>query len=125
MEDLEVELEELNDEAPKNNEAQQSKKENKEKLGGDTRKAHNKYETSSQILERINQPEVRDLYTKVAEGARNKRALTDTEIIIPEQVINMIQQRLGDYSNLYKEVTVQTLSGTARIIMDEIGRAHV
>jgi len=118
LEDLEVELEELNDEAPKNNESQRSKKESKENLGGDTRMAHNKYETRSQILERLNQPEVREFYTKVAEGARNKRALTDTEIIIPEQVINMIQQRLGDYSNLYKEVTVQTLSGTARIIMD-------
>src|SRR5690625_869823 len=117
LEDLEDELEELNDEAPKNNE-ERSKKEVKENLGGDTRMAHNKYETRSQILERLNQPEVRDFYTKVAEGARNKRALTDTEIIIPEQVINMIQQRLGDYSNLYKEVTVQTLSGTARIIMD-------
>src|SRR5690625_3839003 len=80
--------------------------------------AYNIYETRSQILERLNQTEVRNFYTKVAEASRNKRALSDTEIIIPEQVINMIQQRLGDYSTLYKEVTVQQLSGTARVIMD-------
>ena len=118
LEELEGELEGLNDEAPKNNESQRSQKQNKEILGGDARMAHNKYETRSQILERLNQTEVRDFYTKVAEASRNKRALSDTEIIIPEQVINMIQQRLGDYSTLYKEVTVQQLSGTARVIMD-------
>src|SRR5690625_1316306 len=118
LEDLEVELEELNDEAPKNNESQRSKKETKENIGGDTRKAHNKYETRSQILERLNQTEVRDFYTKVAEASRNKRALSETELLIPEQVINMIQQRLGDYSTLYNEVTVQQLNGTARVMMD-------
>src|SRR5690625_5286775 len=118
LEELEVELEELNEEAPKNTDLQRSTKRTKENLGGDTRMAHNKYETRSQILERLNQTEVREFYTKVAEASRNKRALTDTEIIIPEQVINMIQQRLGDYSTLYKEVTVQQLSGTARVIMD-------
>lgn len=118
LEELEVELEELNEEAPKNNESQRSKKENKETLGGDSRMAHNQYETRSQILERLNQTEVRDFYTKVAEASRNKRALDNTEVLIPEQVINMIQQRLGDYSTLYKEVTVQQLSGTARVIMD-------
>lgn len=80
--------------------------------------AHNKYETRAQILERLNQTEVREFYAKVAEAARDKRALSGTEVIIPEQVINMIQQRLGDYSTLYKEVTVQQLNGTARIIMD-------
>src|SRR5690625_7884659 len=87
LEDLEVELEELNDEAPKNNESQRSKKETKENLGGDTRMAHNKYETRSQILERLNQTEVRDFYTKVAEASKNKRALSETELLIPEQEI--------------------------------------
>lgn len=118
LEELEGELEELNEEAPKNNESQRSKKQTKETVGGDSRMAHNKYETRSQILERLNQTEVRDFYTKVAEASRNKRALSETELLIPEQVINMIQQRLGDYSTLYKEVTVQQLSGTARVIMD-------
>jgi len=115
--ELEGELEELNENAPKNNEEKRSN-EQIINVGGDTRMAHNKYETRSQILDRLNQPEVRDFYTKVSEAAKDKRALTETNIIIPEQVINMIQQRLGDYSNLYKEVTVQTLNGTARIIMD-------
>src|SRR5690625_3472945 len=79
LEELEGELEELNDEAPKNNESQRSKKQTKEIVGGDSRMAHNKYETRSQILERLNQTEVRDFYTKVAEASRNKRALSDTD----------------------------------------------
>src|SRR5690625_2020229 len=115
--DLEGELEELNEDAPKNKEESRSH-EPVQKTGGDTRMAHNKYETREQILERLDQPEVREFYSKVAEASRNKRALENTDIVIPEQVMNMIQQRLGDYSNLYKEVTVQQLSGTAREIMD-------
>lgn len=117
IKDLEEELEELNRSAPKNNEKRDNEPE-KKNVGGDTRMAHNKYETREQMLERLNQPEVREFYAKVAEAAKDKRALSGTEVIIPESVINMIQQRLGDYSTLYREVTVQQLSGTARIIMD-------
>src|SRR5690625_1405526 len=115
--DLEEELEELNDKAPKNKDGDQRDKP-KFNQGGDMRMSHNKFETRAQMLDRLNQPEVREFYAKVAEAAKDKRALSGTEVIIPEQVINMIQQRLGDYSTLYKEVTVQTLSGTARVIMD-------
>lgn len=114
---LEKELGKLNDDAPTNKEEERSKESDKT-VGGDTRMAHNQYETRSQILDRLNQTEVREFYAKVAEASRNKRALDNTEVLIPEQVINMIQQRLGDYSTLYKEVTVQQLSGTARVIMD-------
>jgi len=115
--ELEEELEDLNDKAPSNKEPEDQRNDALNK-GGNARMAHNKYETRSQILERLNQPEVREFYAKVAEAAWDKRALSGTEVIIPEQVINMIQQRLGDYSTLYKEVTVQQLNGTARIIMD-------
>lgn len=78
----------------------------------------NKFETRAQMLDRLNQKEVREFYTTIATAVKDKRALVGTDIVIPEQVINMIQQRLGDYSTLYREVTVETLSGEARIIMD-------
>lgn len=118
--ELEGELEELNDNAPSNNENERSKAPTNQTRTseGETRMKVNKYETRSQMLERLNIEEVRDFYSKVSEAALNKRALTETNLLIPEQVINMIQTRLGDYSTLYREVTVQTLNGTARIIMD-------
>lgn len=118
--ELEGELEELNDNAPSNNENERSKAptNHTRTSEGETRMKVNKYETRSQMLERLNIEEVRDFYSKVSEAALNKRALTETNLLIPEQVINMIQTRLGDYSTLYREVTVQTLNGTARIIMD-------
>lgn len=116
--ELESELEQLNSKEPKNNTPSQGQEERNQNAGGDVRMVHNKYETRAQMLERLNQPEVREFYAAVASAAKDKRALSGTDVIIPESVINMIQQRLGDYSTLYKEVTVQQLNGTARVIMD-------
>ncbi|GIO63573.1 phage major capsid protein [Paenibacillus cineris] len=118
---LEGELEELNSKAPSNTPpAGQGEERSKQtqSQGGETRMRENKFETRAQMLERLNQPEVREFYTTIAKAVSDKRELTGTDIVIPEQVINMIQQRLGDYSTLYREVTVETLNGTARVIMD-------
>ncbi|GKV69849.1 hypothetical protein NCCP2716_23470 [Sporosarcina sp. NCCP-2716] len=118
--ELENELSDMNANAPTNTDDQrgQAPTHHTRKAEGETRMKVNKYETRSEMLDRLNIQEVRDFYSKVSEAAKNKRALTETNLLIPEQVINMIQTRLGDYSTLYKEVTVQTLNGTARIIMD-------
>lgn len=78
----------------------------------------NTIETRSQMLERLNQTEVREFYANVAKAVKDKRAVTESDLLIPETVINMIQMRLGDYSVLYKEVNVVKLSGTARVILD-------
>ena len=118
---LEGELEELNSKAPSNTpSAGQGEERSKQtqSQGGETRMRENKFETRAQMLDRLNQPEVREFYTTIAKAVSDKRELTGTDIVIPEQVINMIQQRLGDYSTLYREVTVETLNGTARVIMD-------
>ncbi|MFN2746965.1 phage major capsid protein [Bacillus sp. z60-18] len=115
--DLEGELEGLNEKTPSNKDVN-SQPAVQPTNEGEERMKVNKYETRSQMLERLNSDEVRDFYTKVAEAAKDKRSLSGTDVLIPESVINMIQTRLGDYSTLYKEVTVQRLNGTARIIMD-------
>ncbi|GIP38313.1 hypothetical protein J31TS4_15930 [Paenibacillus sp. J31TS4] len=116
---LEGELEQLNSKTPSNNQtpapAPEARNQNQ---GGETRMKGNKYETRAQMLERLNRPEVREFYGNIVTAIQNKRALSNTDIIIPEVVINAIQQRLGDYSTLYREVNVETLNGTARIVMD-------
>jgi len=119
--ELEGELEQLNSKSPTNNPTPTPTGEERQKpqsQGGETRMRENKYETRTQMLERLNQPEVREFYATVSKAVQDKRSLSGTDIVIPESVINMIQQRLGDYSTLYREVTVEQLSGTARIIMD-------
>lgn len=119
--ELEGELNELNSKEPTNTPPAADGGEQRHKpqsQGGETRMRENKFETRAQMLERLNQPEVREFYATVAKAIQDKRALSGADIVIPEQVINMIQQRLGDYSTLYREVTVETLNGTARVIMD-------
>lgn len=122
---LETELEQLDNNAPDNNPNPQPPAGGDERSktpyqGGDTRMRGNKHETRAQMKERLNQPEVREFYGKIMEAAKsgNSRSLTGTDLLIPEVVLNMIQARIGDFSNLYGEVTVQQLSGSARIIMD-------
>lgn len=115
--DLEKELNDLNNTAPSNAKPE-SERTKPISQGGEMRMKENKFETRGQMLDRLNQPEVRDFYSTVAKAVNDKRAISDTDIVIPESVINMIQQRLGDYSTLYREVNVETLNGTARIIMD-------
>lgn len=116
---LEGELEQLNDKAPTNTPAAQGEERQKpQSQGGETRMRENKFETRAQMLERLNQPEVREFYSTVAKAVKDKRAISDTDIVIPDAVISMIQQRLGDYSTLYREVNVETLNGPGRIIMD-------
>lgn len=119
--DLEGELEELNIKEPKNDTGSQSASRSKmdiTNIEGGLRMRGNKYETREQMLERLNREEVRKFYTGIADAVKEKRAISETDTIIPEAVINMIQARLGDYSALYNEVYVQPLIGTARIIMD-------
>lgn len=123
---LEGELEQLENNAPENNPVPPAagtgtdQRSNTPHQGGDTRMRGNKHETRAQMKERLNQPEVREFYGKIMEAAKsgNARSLSGTDLLIPEVVLNMIQARIGDFSNLYGEVTVQPLSGSARIIMD-------
>lgn len=119
---LEGELEQLNSKTPTNNPAPAAEPEQRsnqnQNQGGQTRMRDNKYETRAQMLDRLNQPEVRDFYAGIAKNVKEKRAITGTDQLIPLAVLNMIQTRIGDFSNLYREVDVVQLSGEARVIMD-------
>lgn len=118
--ELETELEQLNSQAPVNNPEQRSTKleTKKENTQGESRMKVNKYETRSQMVERLNIEEVREFYGKVREAVLNKRALAGEGLLIPEVVLDKIRPMIGDYSNLYKEVEVLKLNGTARAIVD-------
>ncbi|MNB67224.1 Phage capsid family protein [compost metagenome] len=119
---LESELSELNSKAPDNKPdpapAPTEPDQRGQYQGGETRMRGNKYETREQMRARLERQEVREFYQKVAEMVQNKRAVTNTDIIIPEVVVDMILVRIGDYSKLYNEVQVESIGGPARVILD-------
>lgn len=117
---IEAELEELDEKAPEGRSAAAPPVQTRKKSTievNDNMKI-NKQETRSQMLDRLNQPEVREFYGKVRDMVVNKRALGDAELIIPETVLDRIQLMVGDYSNLINEVEVIDLTGTGRVIVD-------
>lgn len=117
--ELEGELEELNQQAPDNTQRSAGPAPKKQtKFEGESRMKVNKYETRSEMLDRLNQPEVREFYGKLREAVMNKRALTGTDLVVPAVVMDRVRPMLGDYSNLYSEVEVVPLNGTARAIVD-------
>ena len=124
--ELEGELEQINSKEPKNKEPQNDNSAQRTdvrniiipKIRGGLSAMVNKYETRDQMLERLNRKEVKEFYETIANLVKEKRSVSGADILIPEEVVNMIQTRLGDYSTLYNEVTVQPLSGTARVILD-------
>ena len=117
---LEEELKGLEDNDPKRSSAANTQTRNQTKkidMGGSRMKV-NKFETRSEMIERLNQPEVREFYEKLRTAVMNKRALSGEELTIPQAVLDRIQPMIGDYSNLYREVEVIQMNGTARAIFD-------
>lgn len=119
IESLERELDELEKKEPEKGQQrsaapQQQKIENR----GGYEIMKKGMETRAMKLERLNNEEVRSFYDKVREAVLNKRALSGLDLLIPEMVMNVIRPRIGDYSNLYNEVEVVQLNGTARAIFD-------
>lgn len=118
---IEAELEELEEKEPQGRSTQppvQTRSKTNIPNGVKSDMKINKHETRSQILERLNQAEVRDFYGKLRETVINKRALGQAELVIPEVVLDRIQLMIGDYSNLLPEVEVVPLTGTGRVIVD-------
>lgn len=119
IESLERELEQLNEQAPEQGEKRSAApQQTKIETRGGYETMVNGIETRAMKLERLNTEEVRSFYDKVREAVLNKRALTGGDLVIPEQVMNVIRPRIGDYSALYKEVEVLQLNGSARAIFD-------
>ena len=110
IKELELELEGMSDKEPVAEETNSNEK--SEKRGDKI------MENRTEIVNYLQREEVRDFYGKVREAVLNKRALTGTDLVIPQTVLDRIQPLIGDYSNLYKEVDVIQLNGTARAIVD-------
>ena len=108
--ELEAELAEIEDEQPE------------EKEDGEKRKMAKKVQTRNNadvmtIRESLQIENVRSFYQNIANAMVEKRSLTGAEKVVPTEVIDRIESKLGDYSTLINEVTVEKIGGTGRAVI--------
>lgn len=72
----------------------------------------------------MSREDVQGFLGEVRTAIREKRALNNVGLTIPEVFLGMIRQNIENYSKLYKHVNVRRVSGTARLtIMGDIPEA--
>lgn len=112
--DLEAELAEIEDEQPKTDDKE-------DKKDGEQRKMAKQINTRNAgvltIRESLQIEEVRSFYQNLANAMTEKRSLTGAEKVVPTEVIDRIESKLGDYSTLLAEVTVEKIGGTGRAVI--------
>ena len=62
----------------------------------------------------IQRADVQEFLTEVRNGIREKRALSNVGLLIPEVVLPMLRENILEYSKLYKHVNVVSVSGEGR-----------
>lgn len=72
------------------------------------------------IVERteiMNRDDVKAFLKETRDCIREKRALTNVGLTIPEVLLGVLKQNIDEYSKLYKHVTVRQVSGDGRVIV--------
>ena len=109
--ELETELAKIEDEQPNNEEKEDGEK---RKMAKKTQTRNNDVMTIRESLQIEN---VRSFYQTIANAMVEKRSLTGAEKVVPTEVIDRIESKLGDYSTLINEVTVEKIGGTGRAVI--------
>jgi len=110
--ELEAELADIEEDQPK---AKEDEEEGEERQM--TKKINTRDAGVMSIRESLQVEEVRSFYQNINSAMTEKRSLTGEEKVIPQVVLDRIESKLGDYSVLINEVTVETLNGTGRAII--------
>lgn len=96
-------------------EKQEERKENKSmKI---LRKAFSKM-TVAERDNLIAREDVRQFLAEVRTGIKEKRAINNVGLLIPEVLLGLLRQNIEGYSKLYKHVNVQSVSGEGRQIVE-------
>ena len=81
-------------------------------------------ETRDRAADMIKREDVQAFLGEVRDHIREKRALNNVGLTIPEVMLGMLRENIVNYSKLYKHVTVRSVSGTAReLIMGALPEA--
>lgn len=65
----------------------------------------------------IQQDDVQHFLTEVRNGIKEKRAITNVGLTIPEVMLGLIRENIMEYSKLYKHVNVRPVSGDGRAVV--------
>ena len=57
--------------------------------------------------------DVKDFIQRVRDLGHQKRAITGSDLLIPEIVLGLIRENIQNYSKLYKHVNVRSVPGNA------------
>lgn len=124
IKDLEKELEE--EEAkqdttpPANVEAPKPEAENDERKGNTTMFTRSNFFTRMSAQERdtfIARADVQNYLAEVRAAIKEKRAITNVGLTIPEVMLGLLRENIEGYSKLYKHVTVRRISGEGRMVV--------
>lgn len=61
--------------------------------------------------------DIKNFLTQVRTAMREKRALSGTELLIPDVFLGLIRENIEEYSKLYKHVNVRVIGGKGRAVV--------
>ena len=89
-----------------------------------TRDAYRPGSTRDRLAKIITRDDVKNYLTDIRDSIKQKRAITNVGLTIPEVMLGLLRENLINYSKLYRHVTVRPVGGTARqLIMGSIPEA--
>lgn len=116
--DLEREVGELEEELAAEERAQDTTpvevQEEREAKPMATPEVRNRFGITSEMVTREN---VQSFLTQVRTCIKEKRALSNVGLLIPDEFLGMIRENVINYSKLYRHVNVRTLSGNGRMVI--------
>ena len=88
----------------------------KVKVNMDTRNVFNKMDMATRTAI-FAQEDVKHFLDETRTAMKEKRAITNIGLTIPEVFLGILRENIMDYSKLYSRVTVRRLSGTGRMLV--------
>ena len=76
------------------------------------------------LAEMVQRDDVKAYLSEVRAAIKEKRAITNVGLLIPEVFLGMLRENIEEYSKLYKHVNVRRISGTGReVVMGAVPEA--
>lgn len=88
--------------------------ENEARGGNKMPEIRNRFGLTEAIMER---EDVQNFDTRVREAIRDKRALTNVGLTVPDVFLGIIRENIINYSKLYRHVNVRYISGQGRLVV--------
>lgn len=110
---LERKIEELEKEL-KAEEEQQEEEEREEETMHEERAAKVTFAVRDRLAEYVTRDEVKSYLGEIRSAIKEKRAITNVGLTIPEVLLGLLKENVINYSKLYRHVNVRQISGEGR-----------